>query len=1859
MLPIFISLFVLCCGYTSADEGSDDFDLANFQGMPSGIVGNHVNVLTGDFIDYEVDASLPGPEPFVIDRVYSSSAAKDEAIGWGWNLNHNYKAYYRKPIPRPPGSHIKEERCDGRHNLFVSDGRGSYLIHLGEHQDSRCDGKYRTEEKTWAASGITNLSPKGLSGRSNVNNNEAWINRSGGSIKLSNGDVIKYRPVDPTGHYIGFLPIWKSQQNGLKETYSFNNDKKITEIRLLGNEEIEFSRCTFNYPVKDHQRNSIEVTTSTHPIHYELDRIQKEPTSKYILHKVKRPYAPTVSYEYATYSEKKQERLRLIKKRYPEERYVQPAYYDIGSNSVHGNKIKVSSSSKKTAFNRVKKIFKPLGETAAPEPEYKFIYNVRDVDSEKNLLSGSTDVIDALGGKRTYCYASNRLEGILSYKGRQDRDGKGTVYAPYKAERYLFGSKGSDLHEGYYSGTLFVDCTSTKNPELEPEKIILSGTPLLGRFVEYDSFGNVIQETLAGTLTGESEKKVFLSGVRLYTGSNLTDCYSKKMSYTQDGSNLLLEEWDSRKKIIYRYVPGKNLVSARLLSDGEKIRKREFFFYDDNGVKLKNISDDGGSENPEVLTGVSERLITEYKPRTSFPFGLHEEVIYKAYDPSTGTEKQLKRLKNSHSPEGWLLESEIYDAEDNYVASKKYRYNKYGKIIYEELPGGIIIERSYDKNTNLIEERGPLAGYSKLYTYDFMNRLIKEVEVLAADGISLVKSYRYNKKGERYEETDFAGNVTEYAFDEMGREVQATLPALFTDGVLCRPIISVEYDVLDNPIIKTDVFGNATKTKFTGRKKPYHIEHPDGTTEKFLYELDGILKESTDKYGNHTVFSTDYQGRVVKKELYNAQGELLKTSSYKYSATHLIEETDPLGCKKTYDYDWAGRLIRKCVGPSVSEYSYDSLSRLAREVTWSSAQDAIVKELSYDVAGRVTEECVKSLSGHIESRVRFEYNALGKKTLEAHLSGGEETITRYAYNGRGDLIETINPLGLSTRIEYQFNHVNEQGERGTCVTSIDPKGIITVVEKNSLGLDSRIEKKNSLGETIQLAKIFYNAKGGREKRVDTVFSENRALRTVITAWRYDSLGRLEHVIEAFGSPDEKTTSVTYNALGQRDCISKPSGVKILFDYDELGKLRRWWSSDSSFDYCYSYDAMDNPVFVEDRIFETATRKSYDIKSRLIEETLGNGYTVRYAYDLADRVTEFTYPDGSSVAYGYEGSRLKEVKRTNYRFEALSHDWRGKLTKGRLPLNGGEITCTYDVMGRVTNILSNEWKENSASYDEAGNMLGRIIEDSFGLLQEDFRYDDLNQLTSESGASSHLYAYDSLNNRIVEDGNNNTVNDLNQTLERKDRNYVYDADGNLIEVIKPEKTLRFRYDGAGRLIEFSDGENTTHYRYDETNRRISKQTEGKKEIRFIYQGQNELGTHDEEGEIRILGGTAQGAEIGSSIAIEKEGKVLCPVHDHNGNICCLIDAETGSTAATYRYSAFGEPIHAEGTSISWGFSSKRKDAESGLIFFGRRYYDPESGRFISKDPLGDRDGPNLYAYVANNPLMYVDLWGLFSTRHDRTCSGDREGRSWLDRGMDFVRDCFSFAGECIESFATHCLPASPFQYAFEGAGRVLQGKEFHHEYVRSDPIGHGTVGTREIPGKVRVATTGMNANDPNAQILAHSASQAMDGAKWEWFCSRSKGFLSDGLVAVHEMVGIETTAVKEFANYLMEKYTAMKQAGYSSPVIEILCHSRGGLETYRALKLLPAEIRACVSVYTIGSAYAVPKGDLRSAVNYVNPRDIVPKITSPFCAGNGAEVVSTGWESDNFFGMITDHFVTSEGYQQAIKDISERITQGKY
>ncbi len=109
-----------------------------------------------------------------------------------------------------------------------------------------------------------------------------------------------------------------------------------------------------------------------------------------------------------------------------------------------------------------------------------------------------------------------------------------------------------------------------------------------------------------------------------------------------------------------------------------------------------------------------------------------------------------------------------------------------------------------------------------------------------------------------------------------------------------------------------------------------------------------------------------------------------------------------------------------------------------------------------------------------------------------------------------------------------------------------------------------------------------------------------------------------------------------------------------------------------------------------------------------------------------------------------------------------------------------------------------------------------------------------------------------------------------------------------------------------------------------------------------------------------------------------GKTLLPAYDGNGNVTALLNADTGALEAAYEYDPFGNPLRAEGTYAKdnpFRFSTKFTDNETGLVYYGLRYYSPSLGRFINRDPIDESGGLNLYAFVGNRVPNAFDLLGL--------------------------------------------------------------------------------------------------------------------------------------------------------------------------------------------------------------------------------------------------------------------------------------------
>jgi RHS repeat-associated protein len=585
-------------------------------------------------------------------------------------------------------------------------------------------------------------------------------------------------------------------------------------------------------------------------------------------------------------------------------------------------------------------------------------------------------------------------------------------------------------------------------------------------------------------------------------------------------------------------------------------------------------------------------------------------------------------------------------------------------------------------------------------------------------------------------------------------------------------------------------------------------------------------------------------------------------------------------------------------------------------------------------------------------------------------------------------IKITDPEGNISYIFYDYQHKDCYGQSVLKKITVDPLGNQVITVMNTQNQPACILGLNSLGELLAKKELFYDGMQCNSS-CETVITPNAPIRTIWTNWTYDEAGNLASLTEALGTPEEKITRYEYNNAGQKQAIIKPDGTKIHHEYDPLGRLSAVFASDNSFSYLYSYDKNHNLIEVRDGITNQVTQRCYDKNGNITSEQIGNGLTMQFSYDRLGKLTLQILPDQSSIATSYDSLHMKTVSRLSpegkilYTHTYNCYDQSGNILSSGKPHGLGETIFSYDSNDRIKNweSVDTAWFQ-TLTYDTIGNLIQSNYNDPLGSITSNFIYNDLYQLRSESGIANHTYETDSLYNCINKDGNPYNVNSLNQLLHQSDIDYTYDKNGNLIA--SGEK--RYSYDAYDRLLSVTEGEQRVTYSYDAFNRRLSKTASCSNNsitTLYLYQDQNEIGACNEEKnliELRLLG-LGKGAEIGAAIALELDGKLSIPIHDNNGNVVGLLDS-SGNILESYRYSAYGvgQIFNAPGEKIAdsinpWRYASKRCDPETGFLYFGRRYYDPATSRWITADPAGFEARPNLYAYVLNNPLTHFDLYGL--------------------------------------------------------------------------------------------------------------------------------------------------------------------------------------------------------------------------------------------------------------------------------------------
>ncbi len=326
---------------------------------------------------------------------------------------------------------------------------------------------------------------------------------------------------------------------------------------------------------------------------------------------------------------------------------------------------------------------------------------------------------------------------------------------------------------------------------------------------------------------------------------------------------------------------------------------------------------------------------------------------------------------------------------------------------------------------------------------------------------------------------------------------------------------------------------------------------------------------------------------------------------------------------------------------------------------------------------------------------------------------------------------------------------------------------------------------------------------------------------------------------------------------------------------------------------------------------------------------------------------------------------------------LLYDEDGNLLAEHLLGDLSQVVHAVDLKGQKTSIESSYFSQ-AYSYDPVGNLETATMDGTVHL----YTYDGLSQLSSEGTTSySSVYTYDSLHNRIEKDGKALEVNHLNESGRSCDLN------GAQRRKTTPDEEFNLVYDPLNRLIEAISQKRKIVFTYDPLGRRLSKTLyaaipsgwEQEAYEDYLYDGENEIGAFSPGGHpknLRVLGLTPH-TGIPVTIGIEMENQILAPLVDVQGNIRRLVGGDARAIPISHDFTAFGEHLreNSSGNLFNpWRFASKRFDPELRLIYFGKRYYDPGCGRWLTPDPADFADSSNLYQYALNNPFRYLDPHG---------------------------------------------------------------------------------------------------------------------------------------------------------------------------------------------------------------------------------------------------------------------------------------------
>ncbi|WP_293633923.1 polymorphic toxin type 15 domain-containing protein [Shewanella sp. CG12_big_fil_rev_8_21_14_0_65_47_15] len=929
----------------------------------------------------------------------------------------------------------------------------------------------------------------------------------------------------------------------------------------------------------------------------------------------------------------------------------------------------------------------------------------------------------------------------------------------------------------------------------------------------------------------------------------------------------------------------------------------------------------------------------------------------------------------------------------------------------------------------------------------------------------------------------------------------------------------------------------------------------------FEYHEAERLAVSTDSRGQVWHYYHDAQNRLIKKIApdgatwqyqWNAQGK--KTA-----------EIQPSGAVTTFEYNRRGQLSRVIAADEgITQFQYNALGQRSGVI------DAEGQEWrrEFSSAGLLRAE-----TGPNGASVRYEYNNLSQLVSITDACGQQ---TKLAWDKEGQLLAQQSPQGL-TRYSYD--------ELGLVNGIVDAAGLVTEWQRNSAGqvicqrqypfmangqipehdvielhyqyddAGRLICQRNSLGHEQRLgyaglsqASHYWQADGSHfAYQYDSERNLTAIQRSDDACYQIDYDGQ-ERPIQIQGF-DGRSQQIEYDVNGRIHKIQEGKQGHVILERDTLGRIiqqkahKETSTGRNVSEQHFHYDKLGRLLRANNaqRKLRFGYASSHFGNNKALKSHWQDNWHIEHEYDNFGRKIATLLPDGSQITlrYNEQGHAayvgFNQQPLLQRQFDSASRETEREYHSGIL------LSQQYDVFGRL---CAQQWQGLTSAQEDSNSRLHErsyhyslqhqciSVSDTF-CGQWQYQYDSLDQLVSklhlQDPRQNEQHQWDSFGNPQGE----SIAVQGDRLLQYDGRQFRYDDSGNQVSVSAAKASVnaastpvsanrmaqKREFNGLNQLSWLESSSACFQYEYDALGRRSAKIT-AQGRIDYLWDGDVLIGEHYLDHFTWYL----YEPNSHKPMAMVKDGQVYHYQLDQLGTPIGLINA-TNQLVWQAHYSVFGKAtVTINDINNPLRFQGQYFDSESGLHYNHFRYYDPETGRFISQDPIGLLGGINHYRYAPNH-INWIDPLGL-------SC---KEGLGEVAYGPP------------PEEPGLQSVTLLPIEWAVEG---IADSIEQLSTMLETGPtlVGAATMAVALIPGKVAdkvlepVVKKLDNVEVPSNKALTVAKASLMKKHKVACFKKNSKGSdIEYDRQLKGQQDGINKMSVKEYLDN-RESYNAIGRKG---------------------------------------------------------------------------------------------------------------------